>query len=57
MPEEQWRVRASIIARIGLALFRAGHAADPAGLEPIYLRLAEAEERRLLAATEQKGRP
>ena len=46
-PEERWRIRASDVARLGLALFRAGRRDDPAALEPIYIRLAEAEERRL----------
>ena len=46
-PEERWRIQASDVARLGLALFRAGRRDDPAALEPIYLRLAEAEERRL----------
>jgi len=46
-PEERWRIQAGNVARLGLALFRAGRREDPAALEPIYLRLAEAEERRL----------
>ena len=46
-PEERWRIQASNVARLGLALFRAGRRDNPAALEPIYLRLAEAEERRL----------
>jgi tRNA threonylcarbamoyladenosine biosynthesis protein TsaB len=56
-PEERWRIRASVIARLGLALFRAGRRDDPNALEPIYLRLAEAEERRLarLAAQSPGG--
>jgi tRNA A37 threonylcarbamoyladenosine modification protein TsaB len=45
--EELWRIQASHVARLGLTLFRAGRRDDPAALEPIYLRLAEAEERRL----------
>jgi tRNA threonylcarbamoyladenosine biosynthesis protein TsaB len=62
-PEESWRIRASVVARLGLALFRAGRRDDPPALEPIYLRLAEAEERRLarLAAqspgAEKHGQP
>ena len=46
-PEERWQIRASDVARLGLAQFRAGRRDDPSALEPIYLRLAEAEERRL----------
>jgi tRNA threonylcarbamoyladenosine biosynthesis protein TsaB len=46
-PEERWRIQAGDVARLGLALFRAGRRDDPAALEPIYLRRAEAEERRL----------
>jgi tRNA threonylcarbamoyladenosine biosynthesis protein TsaB len=45
--ENLWRIQASDVARLGLALFRAGRRDNPATLEPIYLRLAEAEERRL----------
>jgi len=52
-PEKEWRIRASVIARIGLASFRAGQFAEPADLEPSYLRLAEAEERRLLTHAQQ----
>ena len=56
-PETEWRVRASVIARIGLAAFRAGQFAEPADLEPSYLRLAEAEELRLARERGQSGIP
>ncbi len=45
--EELWRAKASAAARLGLAAFRAGRVEDPMGMEPIYLRLPAAEERRL----------
>jgi len=54
-PEERWRIQASDVARLGLALFRAGRRDDPAALEPIYLRLAEAEERRLARLAAQSA--
>ncbi len=54
-PEERWRIRASHVARLGLALFRGGRRGDPAALEPIYLRLAEAEERRLARLAAQSA--
>jgi len=46
-PKEQWQIRASTVARLGLAAFRGGRSDEPIGLQPIYLRLAEAEEKRL----------
>jgi tRNA threonylcarbamoyladenosine biosynthesis protein TsaB len=57
-PEEHWRIQAGAVARLGLALFRAGRCDDPAVLEPIYLQLAEAEERRrarLAAQATERG--
>lgn len=46
-PESEWRIGASTVARLGLAAFRSGERSDPLTLQPIYLRLAEAEEKRL----------
>ena len=45
--EELWRIRAQMVARLGLAAFHQGCREEPIGLEPIYLRRPEAEERRL----------
>lgn len=46
-PEKLWQVRAEVIAQLGLQAFRKGRIDDPLKLEPIYLRLPEAEEKRL----------
>jgi tRNA threonylcarbamoyladenosine biosynthesis protein TsaB len=42
-----WRARASVVARLGHAMARRGEKTDPLALSPIYIRLAEAEEKRL----------
>ncbi len=52
-PEEQWRIRASVIARLGLEAFRAGRTDEPVSFQPVYLRLAEAEEKRLARERKQ----
>lgn len=44
-----WRARASIVARLGHAMAQRGETTDPFKLTPIYIRLAEAEEKRLAA--------
>ena len=46
-PEDEWRIRASVVARLGLLATADGRRDDPLSLEPIYLRRPEAEERRL----------
>jgi len=46
-PNDEWTVRAPVVARLGAALFKSGVRSDPMMLQPIYLRLAEAEEKRL----------
>ena len=46
-PEEQWRIRASTVARLALADFGKGRSDEPFTMQPTYIRLAEAEERRL----------
>lgn len=46
-PQDQWRVRAGTVGRLGLAASRRGGEQEPFGLEPIYLRRPEAEEKRL----------
>lgn len=45
--KDLWRPRASTVARIGLSLFRTGQRFDPLTVHPLYLRLAEAEEKRI----------
>ena len=45
--EDLWRIRASIVARLGLLRFESGHADSAMAIEPVYLRLPEAEEKRL----------
>jgi tRNA threonylcarbamoyladenosine biosynthesis protein TsaB len=42
---ESWRARASVLARIGDEMARAGNFADPFRLEPIYIRMPEAQEK------------
>jgi tRNA threonylcarbamoyladenosine biosynthesis protein TsaB len=44
-PEDAWRPRAAVVARLGWQLARAGHFTDPDRLTPIYLRRPEAEEK------------
>jgi len=46
-PEDLWRIRASVVARLGLFAYSNGRRDDALSLEPIYLRRPEAEERRL----------
>jgi tRNA threonylcarbamoyladenosine biosynthesis protein TsaB len=46
-PEELWRARASSVARIGATRARHNELADPDRLTPLYIRLPEAEEKRL----------
>jgi tRNA threonylcarbamoyladenosine biosynthesis protein TsaB len=46
-PPEQWRARASAVAELGLAQSHMGNFADPDTLIPLYIRLPEAEEKRL----------
>ena len=45
--EALWRIEASVVARLGRRAFEAGRRDDPLALQPIYLRLPEAEEKRL----------
>jgi len=44
-PEETWRARAGVLARIGRQLAQEGKFVDPFALEPIYIRLPEAQEK------------
>jgi tRNA threonylcarbamoyladenosine biosynthesis protein TsaB len=44
-PEESWRARASVVAKIGAQMAGRGEFADPLRLTPIYIRLPEAEEK------------
>jgi tRNA threonylcarbamoyladenosine biosynthesis protein TsaB len=47
--ESLWRARAQAVAAIGSELARDGQFTDPLKLTPIYVRLPEAEEKRLIA--------
>lgn len=47
--ESVWRPRASVVARLGQRLADRGEYADPYTLTPIYIRMAEAEEKYLAA--------
>src|SRR4051812_49199549 len=44
-PQDLWRARAGILARIGRQLAREGKFVDPFVLEPIYIRPPEAQEK------------
>jgi tRNA threonylcarbamoyladenosine biosynthesis protein TsaB len=43
--QQTWRARASVLARIGGQMARAGEFVDPFLLEPIYIRIPEAQEK------------
>ncbi len=45
LPEDSWRARASVVARLGWAMAQRGQFADPYALTPIYIRPPEAEEK------------
>lgn len=53
-PPENWQLHASVAGKLGLAAWSGGHQDDPFSVQPIYLRLAEAEERRLARERGQK---
>lgn len=53
--QELWRARATAVAEIGYPLLRAGNAADPQTLTPIYIRRPEAEEKAQAAAQMETG--
>lgn len=44
---EAWRGRAAVVARLGFDLAERDEFADPLNLSPLYVRLPEAEEKRL----------
>jgi len=44
-PQEAWRARAGVLARLGSELAREGKFVDPFVLEPIYIRPPEAQEK------------
>jgi tRNA threonylcarbamoyladenosine biosynthesis protein TsaB len=46
-PSDEWTVRAHVVARLGASSYESGVRSDPLILQPVYLRLAEAEEKRL----------
>ena len=48
-PETLWRARAGAVAALGHEAAQRGEFADPFALVPLYVRLPEAEEKRLLA--------
>jgi len=54
-PESEWRIHASVVARLALNLFKGGRCDDPLRLEPIYLRRPQAEEKREI--TRERGQP
>jgi len=43
-PEDLWNIQPAEIARLGLEMAARGEFADPLRLEPLYIRLPEAEE-------------
>lgn len=47
-----WQAQARTVARLGSRLAAAGAFVEPFALEPVYVRLAEAEEKRLAALGE-----
>src|SRR6185295_16068647 len=56
-PEELWRARASVVAKIGLRLAREGQFADPDKLIPLYIRRPEAAEKWETLHPNQSPRP
>lgn len=46
---DAWRGRASMVARLGFQMAERDEFADPLSLSPLYVRLPEAEEKRLAA--------
>jgi len=48
-PPESWRARASVVAELGRQRARRNEFTDPQTLAPLYIRLPEAEEKRLAA--------
>jgi len=49
VPEESWRARAGAVAEIGYRMARQGRFTEAQALLPIYIRIPEAEEKRLRA--------
>jgi tRNA threonylcarbamoyl adenosine modification protein YeaZ len=54
-PENLWIARASVVARLGLAAYRAGRRENVLEFAPIYLRVPEAEEVRLRKMGTESG--
>ncbi|HEX2971227.1 MAG TPA: tRNA (adenosine(37)-N6)-threonylcarbamoyltransferase complex dimerization subunit type 1 TsaB [Tepidisphaeraceae bacterium] len=52
--EEFWRARAGAVAELGMGMAKRGEFADPYKLTPIYIRLPEAEEKRLAAEAKER---
>jgi tRNA threonylcarbamoyladenosine biosynthesis protein TsaB len=44
-PDQNWRARASVVAKLGIEMAGRGEFADPLALTPIYIRRPEAEEK------------
>jgi hypothetical protein len=55
-PSELWTPRATVVAMQGFAMSQHGQFTAPMELEPIYIRLAEAEEKRLAAPVPRQSR-
>jgi len=47
--EMTWRARAGVVSQLGTLMAQLGTFADPISLAPLYVRLPEAEEKRLIA--------
>jgi hypothetical protein len=56
-PPELWVGQAEVVARIGFEMARAGQFTDPLALTPLYIRLPEAEEKRLSHAVNENTSP
>ncbi len=55
--ESTWRARAEAVAAIGADMAKSNLFADPLKLTPIYVRLPEAEEKRLIAEGKLPAQP
>lgn len=53
--QEIWIARAAVVARLGHVMALRGEFADPYTLTPLYIRLPEAEEKRLAEQTAEPG--
>ncbi len=53
---EAWQARASVVGRLGLERAARGEFTEPQRLVPLYIRLPEAEEKRLAGEAEGRAR-